>query len=178
MSMITNKLKKKSGERKPKPYRKESPITILDTHAEIEMQDGARCLIDLQDVPLVEENTWHNDSLGYVATVIKGRSPLTRLYIHRLIMRPPKGMVVDHKNGDTLDNRRGNLRIATRSDNAINMMSHPLRNIRKRNIKRGWEVRIHKNNKNHHIGTFSTLELAIEARDKAAKEIHGDVRVR
>lgn len=42
------------------------------------------------------------------------------IYLHRLIMNCPEGMVVDHINGDTLDNRKVNLRVCTRSENLLN----------------------------------------------------------
>src|SRR6476660_298673 len=40
--------------------------------------------------------------------------------MHRLIMNYPDGMIVDHINGDPLDNRRENLRIVTHHQNAMN----------------------------------------------------------
>ena len=42
------------------------------------------------------------------------------LPLHREIMKPRKGFVVDHKNCDSLDNRRANLRLATRAQNSYN----------------------------------------------------------
>ena len=47
-----------------------------------------------------------------------GEFELVRL--HRAIMNPPQKLVVDHRNSDGLDNRRENLRIATKSQNAFN----------------------------------------------------------
>jgi hypothetical protein len=44
--------------------------------------------------------------------------------LHRLIMDPPKGMMVDHINGDGLDNRKCNLRICTAAQNAANRRMH------------------------------------------------------
>ena len=41
-------------------------------------------------------------------------------YMHREIMQPPQGMVVDHKNGNGLDNQKTNLRIVTISENSKN----------------------------------------------------------
>jgi hypothetical protein len=46
-------------------------------------------------------------------------------HLHRIIMNPPKGMHVDHINGDPLDNRRSNLRIVTRSQNLLNRRKEP-----------------------------------------------------
>ena len=42
------------------------------------------------------------------------------IYMHRIIMLPPSDLVIDHINGDGLDNRRVNLRIVTKAQNALN----------------------------------------------------------
>src|ERR1051325_6561101 len=52
----------------------------------------------------------------------KGHYPF--VLMHRQIMNPPKGYVVDHINGDSLDNRRVNLRIVTQRENTLNQKKH------------------------------------------------------
>ena len=44
--------------------------------------------------------------------------------MHRFLLSPPDEMDVDHRNGDTLDNRRENLRICTHLENGQNQMKH------------------------------------------------------
>jgi hypothetical protein len=60
-----------------------------------------------------KHNKWHRYQ-GYA----KRTYDLMRM--HRLIINAPKGMEVDHINRDTLDNRRSNLRLATRLQNRLN----------------------------------------------------------
>lgn len=61
-------------------------------------------------------NRWHLHSLGYAAGYVDGK--IRKL--HRVVMGEPVGLMVDHINGNKLDNRRSNLRICTASQNASN----------------------------------------------------------
>lgn len=60
---------------------------------------------------------------GYACTNVGGRKR-RRIAMHRLITGAPPELVVDHINGDTLDNRRSNLRIVTLRENAQNTAAH------------------------------------------------------
>ena len=53
-------------------------------------------------------------------SIVIGRNPKRLVLLSRFIMNPPQDMVVDHINGDIYDNRRENLRIANRRQNALN----------------------------------------------------------
>src|SRR5206468_807565 len=58
---------------------------------------------------------------GYVMYGTTRNGKPIRLYLHRLIIGAvPRGLTVDHVNGDVLDNRRANLRIVTHSQNHVN----------------------------------------------------------
>lgn len=88
----------------------------------------------------------------------------------------------DHINGNGLDNRRSNLRLATKSQNGLN------RKMRKDNTSgivgvmfdkksKKWQAVIQFNRKRTRLGTFSSFEEARDARYKAEKEIFGDFSV-
>jgi len=74
---------------------------------------GHFAIIDWDDYEMVNPYTWtiENKTKKYAINVLK------KIRMHRLIMSCPKGMTVDHINGNGLDNRRSNLRICTLSQN-------------------------------------------------------------
>jgi hypothetical protein len=116
---------------------------------------------------------------GYFITSIKGQ----RYLIHRIIWMlgsgsDPRGLQVDHINGNRLDNRFCNLRAAERLDNNKNVKAHDDNKSGHLGItehKPGiWRARIMKNGKNMHLGLFPSIEQAVEARRKAELEYHGE----
>lgn len=56
----------------------------------------------------------------YAVRYTRDTGKTRKFYMHREIVQPPEGYVVDHKDGNTLDNRRGNLRLATPGQNRFN----------------------------------------------------------
>lgn len=86
---------------------------------------GRVTLIDEADYDSVTTRSWHLGSGGYVTRYQyvgpkNGRSNYTPVLLHRQLLDAPKGLQVDHINGDRLDNRRSNLRICTRTQNMQN----------------------------------------------------------
>lgn len=89
----------------------------------IPLLHGLEALISPDDEAVLEGNTWcaHWISGAWRVTRAARRDgKKTTEFLHRVIMNPPSGLMVDHINGDTLDNRRINLRLATNSQNQAN----------------------------------------------------------
>jgi len=82
-------------------------------------------IFDLEDYELISERIWTRNKQGYF--ISKYRTHKNQILLHRLIIGSPKGMDIDHINGDKQDNRRLNLRITTRQQNSFN--KHPINKI-------------------------------------------------
>ncbi|WP_079742362.1 HNH endonuclease [Pseudomonas aeruginosa] len=87
--------------------------------------------------------------------------------------------VVDHINGDPLDNRLLNLRSCTKEQNCRNRRMNRgnragLKGVSAHPNTPRWIARIQHQGKQHYIGTFDTPELAHAAYVAASKRLHGE----
>lgn len=147
------------------------PITIRGDIAEIKLTREKVAIIDATDVGLVQGKSWFTTgpkTHSYAATRLDGNIH----YLHRYLMAATPDKVVDHINGDTLDNRRGNLRLATNRENTANSR-------RKENTSGALGVTVMKSGRfyaaiSFGIGAFDTLEEAARAYDAKATELFGD----
>jgi hypothetical protein len=101
------------------------------------------------------------------------------VYLHREIMNATDERFVDHRNCDSLDNRRSNLRFATRTENVRNRRKQ--KNTTSQFIgvsfhksKGKWVSEIRCNGKRIWLGRFKSELEAAKARDRAAKKYHGN----
>lgn len=145
--------------------------------AEIRTADGSLILLDSADVERVQDFTWsvrrgvHGHA--YASTKWKGKTIL----MHRYLVDPPPGGLVDHINNNGLDNRRCNLRVCTYSENLQNRKVH-------KNNQSGlkgaypcggrWKSSITVNGKKYDLGRFDTAQQAHEAYKAAATKLHGE----
>lgn len=99
-------------------------------------------------------------------------------YLHRVIAGDVRGFDVDHINGDTLDNRRENLRVCDRSLNLANSKNRAVGISGFRGVTRAksksvrWQMAC-----KGHTATFATPEEAARAYDRVAKQIWGEFAV-
>lgn len=97
------------------------------------------------------------------------------MLMHRMIMRPRRGQLVDHIDGNGLNNRRCNLRVCNYQQNAANTGprggTSRFVGVRRRGDK--WEAGVQCRGKYYHLGTFATEIEAAKARDRKAYELWG-----
>jgi len=145
----------------------------------VELGYGTFSLIDETDYELVSNVLWRLHKRGYAYRLVKGQN----IYLHRFIMESHLGKIretIDHINGDKLDNRKCNLRVATQSQNNANqkMQENTTSEYKgvcfNRNLKANcWRAYIRHNYKMINIGSFSSEEAAARAYDQKAKELFG-----
>lgn len=148
------------------------------------LENGGQTFIDASDERLVAPYRWRalRQRRGFVYAV--ARMPGDGLLsLHRLILRAPPGRWVDHVDGDGLNNRRCNLRLASGTENACNRRKRIGPNRFKgifrshaTNGSRGgrpWTARIQVAGQVFELGAFHTDVEAARAYDEAARDLHG-----
>lgn len=138
--------------------------------------------IDADDLHIFASRSWHikkrtTKSLNggeriylYAATGASGR-----LLLHRLLTGAPPGMVVDHIDGNGLNNTRSNLRVCTCSENARNRRPNIGRALPKgvQRTKRGFAAQIRAGKVRRFERGFATPEDAARRYSEWAAELHG-----
>lgn len=98
------------------------------------------------------------------------------IHLHREILKAEKGIKVDHRDGDGLNNLRDNIRIATTQQNAMaRQRARPGKSSKFRGVSwyardQKWQASIEFNGKGFHLGHFTNEEDAARAYDFAARE--------
>ena len=152
------------------------------SHSLVPLSGGQVAKVDRDDYPLVANGGWTLVRIGrvnYARRSVKHPDGIWRNeYMHRLILRAE---TVDHRNGDGLDNRRSNLRPATRAQNLQNISRPPgesgFRGVEHYPKKGKWRANIGYGGKCIRLGYFNSPEDAAHARDAKARELHGEFAV-
>lgn len=136
---------------------------------------------DKEDFDLIKDYAWLENDQGYIVSRNKdGDTSLIRM--HRLIMNPPKDVLIDHRNLKRYDNQKHNLREANKQLNGINRPHNINNSVGVKGVEPydndRYLARICVDGKNIHIGIFDSLEDAKQAREDKEKELFGEFAYR
>lgn len=165
---IKSNLGKKLAHKNKRNWNFEQP----EDHKLIPLTQGKFAMVDNDDFDRVKDINW-TYSQGYALNNKLGS-------MHRYIMGHPDGYLIDHKNHNTLDNRKTNIRYATKQQNQMNqriqkkLKTSMYKGVSWDNEKEKWVSVIKKNYKGVHLGRYEKEEEAAKAYDRKALELFGE----
>jgi hypothetical protein len=154
----------------------------------IKLTRGKETEVDEKDFAYLSQFKWQYGANGYAVRdeylgKQDGKYRHRTVLMHRVIMKAPIGMDVDHKNRDKLDNRRPNLRLATRSQNKANSVRNKrIYSELPRGVtynpsprtKKLYMARLCHQGKSYFLGNFYTPKEASEAYVSKKKVLFGE----
>lgn len=139
-------------------------------------------LCDLEDwIPIADTYTWWESEHGYARTNLGKDNKFMFFHSYVLNEFPSENRICDHINRNRLDNRKENLRMITRAENAYNQNKY-------KNNKTGhtgvynysstdkWVAYINYNKQRVNCGVFSSYEDAVKAREEKELELYGFIK--
>lgn len=142
-------------------------------------------LFDESDRELVEQHSWRifkkiGGNVYYaVTTVTNPNGVRSILFMHRLLLNPPKGSPIDHIDGNGLNNSRANIRVCTSAQNSFNRGKNKTSKKKFKGVyfhvkRRKYSARLGFNGSEIFLGYFTTEEEAALAYNKAALTYFGE----
>lgn len=139
-------------------------------------------IVDAEDYPFLSRFAWnikHNRKKLYAQTNFFVSGKQIRVTMHRMITGM-RNVMVDHRNGNSMDNRKENLRFATALQNSINRVrenSTGYRGVYKKGNSFSCQISVGNGKKIHRRGFKTAIDAAKEY-DKLSLEIQGEFGIR
>lgn len=160
------------------------PNPLIHHNRLIALTRGQVCKVDSEDYEWLMKFTWFADysecgDCFYAATNMRADEKRRVVRMHRLITDCPSGKQVDHADTDTLNNRRGNLRVCTHAENQRNRSANRLNTSGFKGVSLHretgkWCAEIWLDNRKKYLGLFASKEMAHAAYMEASAELHGE----
>jgi len=146
---------------------------------EIPLSKGLFAIVDDEDYAGLMKVKWYvMAGKCYAGRHIKRAGKQTTEYMHRRILQAQLGEEIDHVNHNGLDNRRGNIRVCTRSQNHGNTKkfrgSSNFKGVHWNKDRHSWHAQIRYKGKQIFLGRFTDGESAARAYDEAARQYFGE----
>lgn len=156
-----------------------NPVVDCGDYLEIILQakdrtELARTLIDKEDYGKIRQYKWFLSERGYVRTKFMRYGETRRYRLHSLILGEKEGLITDHINHDTLDNRKQNLRHATRAQNGWNSLNAVRHSVTK--YKGKFRSSLGYKSKILYLGHWDTREEAEDVIEKVKSALYGEYK--
>lgn len=145
-------------------------------YLEIDIKEH-KMLLSKSSLDYFNKYKWRYGGRGYIVRSIGSKSKT--IFLHRELMKANNKTLVDHINGNRLDNRIENLRFANRSQNSMNRGKHKKFTSKFKGVsiakrEKKWRAGIMLNGEQIHLGFFLKEEDAAAAYNEASIKYHGE----
>jgi hypothetical protein len=160
-------------------------FTIENDVVHMRLNDDNWTTIDAEEFEKVRQYTWGSvwpkrNRTPYAAACACSAHP--HMYLHRFIMaqyHDLTDMTIDHRNRDSLDNRKSNLAVVSRRENALNRGPKVANRYGYKGVQETkwgtYKAKLTDSGQYYYAGTYKTIEEAAEAFDRKSLAIRGDL---
>jgi hypothetical protein len=159
------------------PVRRTPPKSKDPSIRYVALTQGKFAIVDAEDYERVNRHKWCVSGKGNTIYAYR-KDHGKHVYLHQFLMKPPPGMVVDHIDGNGLNDRKSNLRVCTRQQNLLNrgpsVRSSRYKGVRFCKWNRKWYATIRYDGHTIRLGPFDDEIAAAQAYDRQAYALFGE----